>query len=246
MLISIKDLIKKSYELYAKNAKLFFTYAVIVSAPSIALSFLVTILRSVFNLQKVSLLTPLYAILFFALGVISYFLSLWLSIAFIKTVSDKYNEKNTENIKKVIFDTKKLIIPTLIVSILSGLAILGGLLLLVVPGIIFSIWFAFSFYVVVLDGKEGTEAMRESKKLVEGRWFPTFIRLFAPSLLFLIISGILQSPFSYIMANSKSIFIGNIVGILSSIVSVMLAPFLVASQAILYNELKKTRKIANS
>ena len=131
----------------------------------------------------------------------------------------------------------------LIVSILTGLAVLGGLLLFIVPGIIFSVWFAFSFYVVVLDGKEGTEAMRESKKLVEGRWFDTFLRLLVPSLLFLIISGILQSPFNLIMANSKSIFIGSMVGILSSIVSIMLAPFLVASQAILYNELKKTKKV---
>lgn len=244
MLLSIKDLIKKSYELYAKNAKLFFTYAVIVSIPSIALSFLVTVLRSVFNLRELTFLTTLYAILFLILSIVSYFLSLWFSIAFIKAVSDRYNEKNAESIKKVIIDTKKLIVPTLIVSILSGLAVLAGLLLLVIPGIIFSIWFAFSFYVVVLDSKEGTEAMRESKKLVTGRWFATFVRLFIPSLLFLIVSGILLTPFTYIIENSKSILIGNMVDILSSIVSIAMAPFLIASQAILYNELKKTKKIS--
>lgn len=242
MLISIKDLIKKSYELYAKNAQLFFIYAAIVSAPSVALSILVTILRAIFNLQTVSLLTSLYAILFLILGVISYFFSLWFSIAFIRVVSDKYNERAIEPIKKVIVDTKKFIIPTFIVSVLTGLAVLGGLILLIIPGIIFTVWFAFSFYAVVLDGKDETEAMRESKKLVEGRWFEVFIKLFVPSLLFLIISGILQSPFSFMIANTKSVFVGNMINILSSIVSIMLAPFLVASQAILYNELKKTRK----
>lgn len=242
MLISIQDLIKKSYELYAKNAKLFFIYSAIVSAPSIALSLLVTILRTVFDLKTTSLLTPLYAGLFLILSVISYFLSLWFSIAFIKAVSDKYNGKSIENIKKTITDTKKHVLPVLIVSILSGLAILGGFLLLIIPGIIFSVWFAFSFYVVALENKEGTEAMKESKKLSEGRWFAVFLRLIIPSLLFLIVSGILQSPFSFIMTNSKSIFIANMVGILSSIVSVMLAPFLVATQAILYNELKNTKK----
>lgn len=242
MLISVKDLIKKSYELYAKNAKLFFTYAIIVSAPSVILSTLVSILRSVFNLQKVTMLTPLYAIMFAIFGVISYFLSLWFSIGFIKAVSDKYNGKSIENIKKIIGNTRQFILPTLIVSILTALAVLGGLILLIVPGIIFSVWFAFSFYVVVLDGKDGTEAMRESKKLVEGRWLEVFIKLFVPSLLFLIISGILQSPFSFMLTNTKSVFMGNMINILSSVVSIMLAPFLVASQAILYNELKKTKK----
>ena len=242
MLISVQDLIKKSYELYAKNAKLFFTYAVIVSLPSVALSVLVTILRSVFNLKELTFLTTLYAILFFILGVVAYFLSLWFSIAFIKTISNSYNGKNAENITKVIGDTKKFIIPTLIVSVLTGLAVLAGFLLLIIPGIIFSVWFAFSFYVVVLEEKHGTEAMKESKKMVEGRWLATFIRLLVPSLLFLIVSGILLTPFNYVMANSKSILISNMVDILSSIISIALAPLLVASQAILYNELKKTQK----
>lgn len=244
MLISIQDLIKKSYELYAKNAKLFFTYAVIVSLQSVALSILVTVLRTVFNLQQLTFLTTLYAILFFILGVVSYFLSLWFSIAFIKTISDSYNGKNAANIKITIGDTKKFIIPTLIVSVLTGLAVLAGFILLIIPGIIFSVWFAFSFYVVVLDEKHGTEAMRESKKLVKDRWFATFFRLLIPSLLFLLVSGILLTPFKYVMASSQSVLIISLVDILSSIVSIALAPLLIASQAILYNELKKTQKIS--
>ena len=243
MLISIKDLIKKSCELYAKNAKLFFTYAVIVSLPSVALSILVTVLRTVFNLQQLTFLTTLYAILFLILGVVSYFLSLWFSIAFIKTISDSYNGKNVENIKTAIGSTKKLILPTLIVSILTGLAVLAGFLLLIIPGVIFSVWFAFSFYVVVLEEKHGTEAMRESKKLVKDRWFATFFRLLIPSLLFLLVSSILLTPFKYVIASSQSVLITSLVDILSSIVNIALAPLLVASQAILYNELKKTQKM---
>ena len=243
MLISLQDLIKRSYELYAKNAKLFFTYAVIISLPSIALSYLIIALQSVFNLQQLTFLTTLYTILFIILGVVSYFLTLWFSIAFIKVIFDKYNDKNVANIKIVINNTKKLIIPTFIVSVLTGLAILAGFILLIIPGIILSVWFAFSLYIVILEEKKSTEAMKESKKIVAGRWFPTFIRLLVPSLLFLLVNGILLFPFNYIMANSKSILISNLVDILSSVVNIALAPLLIASQTILYNELKKTKKI---
>jgi hypothetical protein len=51
-------------------------------------------------------------------------------------------------------------------SILVGLVVMFGFLLLIIPGIYFTIWYGLSTHVVVLEGLSGLAAMRRSKKLV--------------------------------------------------------------------------------
>jgi hypothetical protein len=51
-------------------------------------------------------------------------------------------------------------------SILMYLAIFGGLILLIIPGVLFALWFGLSQHVVVIEGISGTRALGRSKKLV--------------------------------------------------------------------------------
>jgi hypothetical protein len=57
-------------------------------------------------------------------------------------------------------------LPLLGTTILVYLAIWGGLILLIIPGIYFAIWFALSQHVVVIEGISGASAMKRSKKLI--------------------------------------------------------------------------------
>lgn len=71
-------------------------------------------------------------------------------------------------------------VPLLLTSILMGLAIFGGLLLCVIPGILCAIWFALATQVVVLESKSGTTALGRSKELMKGyagKWFVLMIVL---------------------------------------------------------------------
>ena len=52
--------------------------------------------------------------------------------------------------------------------ILVFLAFVGGLILLIIPGIIFSIMFGFATYLVIDRGLRPMEAMRESRRITEG------------------------------------------------------------------------------
>jgi hypothetical protein len=56
--------------------------------------------------------------------------------------------------------------PLIGTSILMYLAIFGGLILLVVPGILFALWFSLSQHVVVIEEIAGSAALSRSKKLV--------------------------------------------------------------------------------
>jgi len=56
------------------------------------------------------------------------------------------------------------------VQILAGLIVLGLLLLLIVPGIIWAVYYTFGVLVVALRGINGKEALDYSKRLVKGQW----------------------------------------------------------------------------
>jgi hypothetical protein len=58
-------------------------------------------------------------------------------------------------------------------SILAALAIIGGLFLLVIPGIIFAAWFSLAAFVVVDENLSGVAALRRSKQLVKNRFWDT-------------------------------------------------------------------------
>jgi hypothetical protein len=58
--------------------------------------------------------------------------------------------------------------PILVVSIMVGLATLLGLIVLIIPGIYIGVRLAVSTQALVVEGKQGTQAMRRSWDLVGG------------------------------------------------------------------------------
>jgi len=63
---------------------------------------------------------------------------------------------------------KKIFLPLLGTWLLQMLAIMGGFILLIIPGILFSFWFALASYTVVIEGESGRAALSRSKKLMKG------------------------------------------------------------------------------
>ncbi len=57
-------------------------------------------------------------------------------------------------------------LPLLGTTVLMYLVIWGGLILLIIPGLYFAIWFGLSQHVVVIEGSAGPKALGRSKKLV--------------------------------------------------------------------------------
>ncbi|WP_303722020.1 zinc-ribbon domain-containing protein [Malonomonas rubra] len=55
--------------------------------------------------------------------------------------------------------------------LLLGLTVGGGSLLLVIPGIIFTVWFFFCQYVLADEELSGIQAMARSRQLVHGHWW---------------------------------------------------------------------------
>lgn len=60
------------------------------------------------------------------------------------------------------------LLPLLVTYILTVLAVLGGFILLIIPGLVFVVWFLLSTEVAVLEGIAGPKAMGRSRQLMRG------------------------------------------------------------------------------
>ncbi|TWU25740.1 hypothetical protein [Bythopirellula polymerisocia] len=63
---------------------------------------------------------------------------------------------------------KRILLPLLGTWLLQMLAIMGGFILLIIPGIIFTFWFYLATHTVVIGGESGKAALSRSKKLMKG------------------------------------------------------------------------------
>ena len=60
------------------------------------------------------------------------------------------------------------------------------MMLLIIPAIIFAVSFRFSLYVFIFENLNGIDAMKKSKKLVAGYWWPVFARFLLLGVIFII------------------------------------------------------------
>jgi hypothetical protein len=84
----------------------------------------------------------------------------------------------------------------LLVSVLVGLATVGGLILFIIPGIYIGVRLCVSIEALVVEGRRGTEAMGRSWGLVGGHWWHAFGTLLVAALLTGVVNAVITAPFS--------------------------------------------------
>ncbi len=72
-------------------------------------------------------------------------------------------------LREALTGASSLVLPLFGTQLLVGLAVLAGLILLVIPGLIFALWFSLVPYVVINEGLSGPAALRRSRELVRHR-----------------------------------------------------------------------------
>ncbi|MEZ4734405.1 MAG: hypothetical protein R3E79_45520 [Caldilineaceae bacterium] len=108
-------------------------------------------------------------------------------------------------------------------GLLTGLILLGLTLLLIIPGLIWSIYYAFWIYVVALRDMGGRTALRYSKSLVQGQWWRVFGAFFVIGLVGLVVVLTVTFLLHLIASNPLADFIIN------TVVNVIGAFFLVVT-----------------
>ena len=128
----------------------------------------------------------------------------------------------------------KRILSLLGTQILSGIVIFLGLLLLIVPGIIFSLWFLVLTPVVFLDLLGGTKALSRSKELMKGNLGKGFLLSLILQLLGFVVGFVVVLPFTLIGTLSNPIWNG----LPETAAEAILLPFVTAPFTLLYYDLR--------
>jgi len=94
----------------------------------------------------------------------------------------------------------EIILPLMWVGFLTSLIIGGGFILLIIPGVIFIVWFFFAQFILVQEGVHGMSALLKSREYVRGEWFNVTLRLLLVWAASLLLGAIpLAGPILYIV-----------------------------------------------
>lgn len=126
--------------------------------------------------------------------------SFWIGAAGIKAVSNAVNGGELGVKETYRFSWNKLWIFSLL-SILVGLLVGVGYLLLIIPGIIFTVWYHFSGFEILTKDVGIGAAMSGSKRLVSSKFWPVFGRF----IVFAIFGILAQIVFDILPAGTGSI-----------------------------------------
>lgn len=238
MLKTATEVIVDSWDLYAKNWRKFLPFIIMTFLPTLILSALGTItLYLETYLPSSSLASNIIILIVFAASMV---FAIWVTIALAKTILNCLLAKPTEW-RKTFSSSSNLIWPIIFTSFLVTLSVIGGTLLLIIPGIIFAVWYTFTSYAVIFEGAKGLNAMRASKSLVVGRWWSIAWRMFAAAFVF----GFLSSALSYALAYlirlmPLPVFLQSaFANVFSSLTSSIVAPLAAGAMIILYQSAKQ-------
>jgi len=104
---------------------------------------------------------------------------------------------------------------------LSGFIITGGYFLLIIPGLIFMVWFVFGQFILAEEDQRGMQALLKSKEYVKGQWFGVLGRLVV---VWLVSAGLGMIPF------------------IGPLLSLLFVPFIVIYLYLLYQDLKASNR----
>ncbi len=111
---------------------------------------------------------------------------------------------------------------------------MGGFFLLVVPGIIFAIWFSLAIFILVAEDLKGMNALLKSREYVKGKWGSIFWRFFFIGALYLIILFVLSLIFSFLKIPFASEIINFVIGL-------FLTPLTMTYAFLVYSNLKAVK-----
>ncbi len=121
-------------------------------------------------------------------------------------------------------------------GLLAGLAIFGGFILFIIPGIIFALWFSQSCYIVINENLSNTAALKRSKAYIKGRMWEVFLK-------YLFIGLIVYGSLALVSLGASGIALAartkpENFSWISNVLSFVLAPLLTTYGYVLYKHLK--------
>lgn len=221
---TIKPLLQETWKYFTENFKTITTIVLIVYIP---INIIVSFVPPSETLRGLSQEIRIMNLLEFFIGIIA-----TLAIAHVVNMRVQSKEVTFQDaLKKALSKWPVALLTTLI----AGLCLFGLTLLLIIPGIIFGIYWLFTAQAVILSDKSYMEAMKYSKQLVQNRWWVTCWFAWALAILTTLAALVIGAIF-WILPDMQ------IVSIISNTSMDIVYAFMTVAYALLYLNFDATQK----
>ncbi len=207
-------LLSQSWEVYRRRFQVFMLILLIASIPFVLLAVVGSLSQSISKSNP--MVAAPFALLAFISSAAAIIFSIWGQASLVFSITD-----TGLDLKGVLGKGWRGVLPFFWISVLFLFIALSGFVLFIVPGIVFLVWFSFSFFVFAAEGDRGIHALLKSKEYVRGLWLPVFSRLLGLWAISLVLSWVpMAGPF----------------------LSVLFMPFVLAFTYFLYLDLKRVKE----
>jgi len=167
------------------------------------------------------------ALIFIAGGIGICLLLAWFAAAAIIVLRDK---QVGITVRESTNRAKPYVLPYALLSLLSFLIIFAGGILLIIPAIIFAIWFMFWEYALIVENKKGFAAFKKSREYARGYFWDIF--------LLCALAGIAMIAVNMVFQGISYIPLG---GLVSMAASAIITPFYSVFFYLMFYHLKKIK-----
>ncbi len=194
----VSKLIKSSWSTFSAQWKTFIALGLISALPASLLSVAKVSYREFHVVRDLPFFVIAFILLALAIVIIGVWL--WSQAAIVYAATKSVKEKISA--QDAFSESKRYILQLLGIDIAAMLAIVGGLVLLIVPGVILVVWFTYARYVLIHENIHGISALERSRSYTRGRFWktvgvllPLLLLAFASLLIVWLLSALLSLPY---------------------------------------------------
>jgi hypothetical protein len=216
--LEVSDVFDRTFKVYAQQATLLIPAAILVFLP-------VAVVNGVLRGGKEGALVALLSV------IVSLIATFWFEGMVVQAVKDIQDGRRDYSIGGLFESAAPFVAALIGAGLLAGLGILGGLILLIIPGLyLLTIW-ALIAPVIVLEGSGVMNAFGRSRALVRGNGWPVFGVIVLVFILNGIAAVVLGSIFTGIASNGVGY------GISTLVTNALIGPISGIVTAVMYFEL---------
>lgn len=169
---------------------------------------------------------PLLVVVILALVFLVIFVFSWSQAALILSLVDTKIKRFWD----AYLGSRRFILPIFATYLLSGFLVSGGFLALIIPGVLFVVWFYFASFIVVEEKSIGFGALLRSREYVKGRFWEVLGRIVFWIFFASLIQFVISKTFLYMNLEDVG-------GIVSAILSIVISPIGLIYSYFIYKDL---------
>lgn len=197
MLPSVSGILEQSLQTYRKNSRYFLRFMALF----FVITFLLGLAQDSIFISRLIPIPGLAFLVFLVTATIIGLATIWLNLGLLVVSKQALDNQPLESFTAVMSKVWPFLPRAAIASIISSVLVVVGGFFLVIPGLLFAVWFSFTSHEVVFFNAAAVPSLQESKRLVVGRWFSVAWRLLMPTLILALIANVVElvalAPFTW-------------------------------------------------